>query len=68
MLVIRVSAGARVSVVGGVRGSCLTYAAAAARLQDTPRSVFGVFWELVILHKFRVRTQSQDLGDKKMTT
>lgn len=68
MLVMRVLAGARVSVVGGVRGSCLTYTSAAARLQDTPRSVFGIFWELVILQKFRVRTHSQDLGDKKMTT
>lgn len=65
MMVMRVLGGARVSVVGGVRGSCLTYAAAAACLQDTPRSVFGVFWELAILHKFRVRTQSQDLGDQK---
>lgn len=65
MLVMRVLIGARVSAVGGVRGSCLTYTSATARLQDTLCSVFDVFWELAILQKFRVRTQSQDLGEKK---
>lgn len=45
--------------VGG--GGGLTYAAAAARLQEAPRSAFGVFRERVLLQQFRVGAQSQDL-------
>lgn len=40
---------------------CLTYAAAAASLQEALRSAFGVFRERVVLQQLRVGAQSQDL-------
>lgn len=41
----------------------LTYAAASTRLQEAPRSAFGVFWERVVLQKFGVGAQSQYLRE-----
>lgn len=44
-------------------GEELTYAAASTSLQNTPCSLLGIFWKLVILQKFRVRTQSHHLSE-----
>lgn len=56
-------------VVGGMRGSCLTYTVAATGVQDSLRSLFGIFWKLVVFQELRVSAKSQDLReeDKKCT-
>lgn len=48
-------------------GSCPTYTVASAGLQNALRSVLGVHWKLVVLQKFGVRTQSQDLKEQIST-
>lgn len=47
-----------------MRGSCLTYTVASTGFKNTPCSFFGIFWKLVVFQEFRVRTQSQDLGEE----
>lgn len=44
--------------LAGWEESGLTYTVASASLQNTPCSLFGVVWKLVIFQKFRVSTQS----------
>lgn len=60
--------GGDVTVVGGVRGSCLTYTVASTGLENTLRSFLGILWKLVVFQEFRVRTQSQDLMEEDKTT
>ncbi len=61
------SEGGDVAVVGGVRGSCLTYTVASTGVQNTPRSFLGILWKFVVFQELRVRTQSQDLTEEDKT-
>lgn len=63
-------AGGGLNVVGGLRGSCLTYTVASAGLENTSSPLLGILRELVVFQEFRVRTQSQNLRkeDKQQIT
>lgn len=58
---VPVLAGGGINVVGGARGSCLTYTVASAGLENTACSLFGILWKHVVFQEFRVTTHSQDL-------
>lgn len=57
-----------VNVVGGVRGSCLTYTVAPAGLENTLRSFLCILWKLIVLQEFGIGTQSQDLRENILIT